>query len=526
MLSLYGIPYAESYTVEGRINIINARASFIQVIQPPKNASSITVTIHHFESYTNGINRQIISPHNLKIFPEPQENKTSLDRYGNKISLLTFTTIPSIIKIESNFIFSAQADVFGLETHYPYPLEAFDVKHQNEFIEATTYCPLNKSSLINLAESLSEGLDKEYLVVMNTMKWVTNNIELVPETKHKDAFVTYEKRYGNKDAIINLIITLLRCNGIPARVVQGLSIDQVYNIGTSDMNTEIRYPKSHYKWIEVYFPDRDWVPFDPFYSYFIIPVNLIRRSIGKYSDEGLDRAYDARNRKLKITSEFYVEVRRQNSKFKFLDEYENGKYITILPSLHYEDLKYSTNILLQKPETKRSYYDRKRNFGLPPYSKEFDTDFIRCDVKVSQDVKFAQGFELTNDFTIKEISIPIFRFNNDPFGKIWLSIYSDKNGKPDEEIVKSTPINVDTLPVKENFFWCNFLFLDNNKQNYKLEHGKYWIVFNYDCDELILWYGIFSNPFGDIHDTLYITRDTYKWENSAYLDLCFMLRGK
>ena len=518
--------YSETFLVEGRINIINARANFTQIIQPTGSYNEISVYIHHFDNFTNGINKQIISPYKLSIYPDPAEQTKFIDQFGNSVTKITFKEKVPLIKIESNFIFSAQADVYSLETHYPFPVEDFDIRHQKEYLTQATYCPLNKPVLKKLAENIAKNLEKEYLVVLNTMRWVTDNIELLPDSTNKDAFTTYKNKYGNHDAIINLIVTLLRQNNIPARVVQGLAIDNNYSVKNSRQNIEARYPKCMYKWIEVYFPDRDWVPFDPFYSYFFITTNLIRRSVGKYSDDTLDYAFINGKKKLNIKNQFFVEVRRDANYFNVLDEFQEGRALILMPNLYYDDYDIVSGMLLQKYNTINSFHDKNGAISLMPYGLDFDLDDRRCEVKVSQDVIYAQSFTLKENYQLEQISLPIFRFNNDPFGKIWLTIFSDKAGKPDKEVGKSVPLSLETMQVEDKFFWCKFSFTADNKKHINLPKGKYWIIFNYDCDEVILWYGIFGNPIGGIWDTLFITTQTYRWENAAYLDLCFTLKGR
>jgi len=125
----------------------------------------------------------------------------------------------------------------------------FDTGNLDSCRKAEKYIESDDEDIKKLARSF-EGEDVYSLVqviynyVMNNMEWVG----YVPEDVGAKAALI-EKR-GDCTSYSDLFIALLRAYGIPARIIEGYTID------ATDLNTG-------HNWVEVYFNDIGWVPFDP-----------------------------------------------------------------------------------------------------------------------------------------------------------------------------------------------------------------------------------------------------------------------
>ena len=116
-----------------------------------------------------------------------------------------------------------------------------------------------------LAQTITEGKTTTYDKVIAVRDYVMNTFPYdyfpppqQPNTDAVDQFLFVDKR-GVCEHFTSAMVVLLRAAGIPARFVVG------YGSGTYNAITgyyEVHANDAH-AWVEVYFPDLGWVPFDP-----------------------------------------------------------------------------------------------------------------------------------------------------------------------------------------------------------------------------------------------------------------------
>ncbi|MCX6384479.1 MAG: transglutaminase domain-containing protein [Actinobacteria bacterium] len=141
---------------------------------------------------------------------------------------------------------------YGLDTAFNAGNKDFDAKDLDKYLAAEKYIEKDDEEIIKTAGNF-EGEDTYVLVqaiydyVMENMEWV----EYVPEDV--GAKVALIEKRGDCTSYSDLFIALLRAKGIPARIVEGYTID------ATDLNVG-------HNWVEVYFNDIGWVPFDPTYD--------------------------------------------------------------------------------------------------------------------------------------------------------------------------------------------------------------------------------------------------------------------
>jgi protein-glutamine gamma-glutamyltransferase len=116
-----------------------------------------------------------------------------------------------------------------------------------------------------LAEEITQGLETPYDKVIAVRDYLMANFPYdyfpppqAPETDAVDQFLFVDKR-GICEHFVSAMVVMLRSLNIPARLVAGY--------GSGDYNPftnyyEVRANDAH-AWVEVYFPGRGWVPFDP-----------------------------------------------------------------------------------------------------------------------------------------------------------------------------------------------------------------------------------------------------------------------
>ena len=113
-----------------------------------------------------------------------------------------------------------------------------------------------------LARSLAEGQPTTYDVVRNTERWLQRELrysERVPTRAYPLPGFLFEDKVGYCQQFSGAMALMLRMNGIPARVAAGFA-PGIYDQATKEYR--VRDLDAH-SWVEVYFDDIGWVPFDP-----------------------------------------------------------------------------------------------------------------------------------------------------------------------------------------------------------------------------------------------------------------------
>lgn len=152
-----------------------------------------------------------------------------------------------------------------------------------------------------LSRQISEGLENRYDKVKaiehhfskNTFSYETENIAIPDKTQdYVDQFL-FETQEGYCDNFSTSMVVMLRSIDIPARWVKGFTDgNRVDTLETGDKVYEITNENAH-SWVEVYFNDVGWVPFEPTIG-FRQPANFFEQ---RETDPSLetDKEEDSRN---------------------------------------------------------------------------------------------------------------------------------------------------------------------------------------------------------------------------------------
>ena len=118
-----------------------------------------------------------------------------------------------------------------------------------EFLREEKFIEKENSEITTIADSITATDEIE--IIRNIYKYVIDNMEYVIQGK-KDRGAIYALRYkkGDCSEYSDLFVALCRAKKIPARVVNGISVQ-------SDSKT------AKHNWVEVYLKEYGWVPFDP-----------------------------------------------------------------------------------------------------------------------------------------------------------------------------------------------------------------------------------------------------------------------
>ncbi|MFX0155361.1 MAG: transglutaminase family protein [Candidatus Hodarchaeota archaeon] len=154
-----------------------------------------------------------------------------------------------------------------------------------------TYYECDSSTLIDLSNSIVDPLDNPVEKARDIFYWIINNIDYQVQNNEIGALEAYNQRKGDCSEFSDLMITLLRIQGIPARKVTGFLITnnpshrpQVGNKYYFDLSYNgLTQTVSHtneilaHAWVEYYVPEIGWIACDPTWGHgYFNQIDLFR----------------------------------------------------------------------------------------------------------------------------------------------------------------------------------------------------------------------------------------------------------
>lgn len=531
--------FSDHFHINGKYTIQNSKVNLIYTIPINAPTENLSITLYHISNFTNGVNKQIVSAYSPRISPKPDHIKNFTDSYGNTGVIITYSYIKSDIRVESNFIFDSVVDIENLDDFYEYPLNNSSTRHVKNFLKQSKLSKVKSKSFDTLVYKIVGQSKNQMEAVLSILAWIKNNIQFNHKSFDDSAHFTYKTKSGNRNGILNLSIAMLRTAGIPCRFVNGLSLNHSYlffkknstaeiNLTESmkshtilldnnaEYNSEFQYPKSIYNWLEIYFPNRNWVAFDPFATYFFVPCNLLRRNVALDSNDLKDEAKDDYI-PYPINVQFFAELTSIGGDFYIQHHQSSNIHHFIMPGIPIESYPF----VEKQFGSSKTRQNNNQSTSFLTYNNHFENNnHEQLDIKIISGFQYAQAFTIVKDINIKEIKLPLFRFNNSPQGEIWLEIYKSSSDFSDKTKMQgqSQKLQISNLLNNGNYNWVSF-----SMNELKLKPGKYWILIKLTSQEIILWRGIFANPYNSIKDTVYFHNNKPLILYSPFLDLNFQI---
>ncbi len=145
------------------------------------------------------------------------------------------------------------------------------------YMVSEQYYNSSNPSLVALSNSIVNALDNPIEKARDLFDWVVSNIDYEIQDEELGAFLAYNQGIGDCSEYSDLLITLLRIQGIPARKVTGFLVTNVANhqpkLGNKyvfDLNfdgvsltTSSTNEILGHAWVEYYVPSVGWIVCDP-----------------------------------------------------------------------------------------------------------------------------------------------------------------------------------------------------------------------------------------------------------------------
>ncbi|MGA2333094.1 MAG: transglutaminase family protein [Syntrophales bacterium] len=539
---------AENYTVKGDMGS-SIRYELQEQVTAGGGIQKMVLSFVVPQSFQSPTSRQEIKEFGLAFSPEPQDKKNTTDGRGNQIVVATWIKPPDVIDVRLFCNAQSETKLPALTTQDPFPLAAVKPALM-DYLKPTEQVQSNNPRIRELASQLTANVKTEFDAVQRVIAWVVDHVHYVTPPARYDAVYSLESGKGNCQNFSHLTAALLRAVGIPVRIVNGVTFNQPFDIAWQKGTLTFKMGQGRHSWVEVWFPELGWVPFDPQNTMLFVSTRYLRIEVGVDNNETKNdgllkwaQLKDAERPKLQESIAGNFSSDKVNVKG---DRETYGPKNLILSPLVKAEFKQIEVVppppppVIAEEDKKGLRYDVPFVYGNLEFPENVDFAFPRVTkasgvnqfemsrnflVETAEYVttnltQYAQVVVLRKPVKLRKVGLALHKFGGD--GLLWVDIFQDDQGKPGQPISTSDFVNLDQLSLKPGYRWADF---DFSRDNLVLMPGSYWIALGFTGSPIINWFYTYGKPVGPVDGTRYKSVFQQNWSGALNYEFNYRVSG-
>lgn len=546
------------------------------------NTGFLEVEFAQPTNYNSGFNNQIVQQYNIQFSVNPTQQTIRTDEFGNKFVVAKWQNPPNgKIRCQLSYIVKEEILLKPQTLSTPFPVKNIP-RSALVYLKSTEYVQRDDAGIAGKARELVRDANTQHEAVTNILNWIVDHLNYVYAPAQRDALYSYRTGKGNCENYAHLACAMMRSVGIPARVAGGLSVHRPWIVPTRRGKLTQNNGEGRHAWIEVYYPELGWAPYDPQQTYLFVNSHLIRNAYGL--DAG-DISEKMKGSPRIPREDEYIQPSFQSDTNSFDFKKETnvpGNYIVAglvnigepakqpvmqdreppaiepdyekptprpKPTPKPEPPKIEPNPPIEPNWDKRVEPPKtvegnltEIGFGFggidQVHQEKSGTAFKSnaagqvsyqyvTEAGSAKDPQiFAQAFTLKKTMEINAVYLLMHNFGG-PNGRIWVELRKEEDGSPAFRGYRSEEKNFarEGGSYVHGYTWFEFSYEKPGK-TVKLDPGRWWIVVRHDGNAIVNWQCIWGNPYGDPDDTKSTKRGTNYWDNVVNVDFNFRVRGK
>ena len=541
--------FAENYLLNGGQQS-QIYYQMVQNVVPNPAMKKLYLTFVKPVSFQSPTYNQRVSNLSFNFIPQPDNREEYEDKRGNQVIKVTWHNPRSSIKTIISLIAFNKTILEPLNTNSVFPIDNVpsDVR---PYLTATKQVPSKNPQITAKARELTSGARTEFDAVQRILTWVIDHLHYVLTPSSYEAMYSFNSGKGNCQNYSHLASALMRAVGIPARIVNGITLKKPYNIDIGGRTMTLKMAEGRHSWIEVYFSDLGWVPLDPQQTELFVSNRFIRVEVGLDNNEttqdGLIRWSQSQGAMATPHFEEIIESKFSSDKISLTAQRQSygPKKMLLVPKVQ-ATFKQYTPVVEPEPvriateQLKGLIYDKPLLFGNLDFPEGLDFLSTRGPAEqgggktyemkknflvetaeyVTSDAQYAQIFILKKPLKMGKIGMALHKFGDD--GQLWVELLKDENGMPAAVIATSDFIPLENLTTKPGYFWVDF---DFSRDWPVLSPGRYWIALGFTGSPIVNWFYSYGKPVGPADGTRYKTVLDTEWSKSLAFEFHYRVIG-
>lgn len=540
--------HSENYLLNGGQKS-TIKYKLTQKIEPTDGIVTVDLTFVTPESFSSPTYNQQISNFDIQFSLKPAQKKEWKDQRSNRITKYSWENPKSAFNVSISFIAQNNVTLEPVATQAPFPpTVSNDLK---PYLKSTKLVPLNHPKITQKAKEITQNSKTQFDAVQKILSWIIDHTHYVLQPEEYGALYSINSGKGNCQNYSHLAAALMRSVNIPVRIVNGVTLKQPYDVKIKNQVMTLNMAEGRHSWIEVYFPDLGWMPFDPQQSQLFVSNRFIRVEVGIDNDEtindGLVRWTRNKGSNAMVSFQEFIEssftsdiVNIEGEKLAYgprklllhpavKADYVAVKAPEIKPKKQYipEELlklKFSQPYIygnLDFPEGVNFIFVREvgqsKDSGTQQLKKNF---LVETAEYVTSKYQFGQTFILDKPIKLQNIGLALQKFGGS--GSLWLELREDNNGAPGPVAAKSKLIDLKQITSKPGYYWLDF---DFTSEGLLLTPDQYWITLGFSGSPIVNWFYSYGKPVGPIDGTRYKSLYANVWTKSLGYEFNYRVVG-
>ncbi len=269
--------------VEGAMDS-EVRVSYEQHVTFPDPAGLLKADFIVPASFSSATFRQSVSDHVLEFDPLPESHERVIDPRGNAVITATWRNPPGEVRMRASFTVATGIGLATVRTDAPFPPSPPSAEAAR-YLRATPDVQSEAGEIRALAADLARGAQSQAEAVRRVIVHTASALRYVNPPPAYDALFSLRTGTGNCQNYSHLAAALLRALRIPTRIVNGFTLSRPFDVPWPRGVYTMKFADGPHSWIEVWFPDLGWVPFDPQKTSFFVASRFIRLESGLDNEE-------------------------------------------------------------------------------------------------------------------------------------------------------------------------------------------------------------------------------------------------
>jgi len=495
---------------------------------------SLLFRFYNPTDFKSGALNQRISVRRVSYSPEPESVQTERDSFGNSFTVVTWKDLEKEATVTETYTVSLSISLNEARSLVPFPLNPGDIPPPAaRFLRTSALVEANDAEIKKLASSITTGARSEQAAVDAILNWVVDNVKYRSPVNDYGAVSTLLSKEGNCQNFSHLSIALLRSIGIPARIAGGVSLGRPWKVPVEGGHLIQSIGQGGHAWMEVWYPDLGWAPYDAQQSRLFVGPRHIRQTAGMDSKD-INDSWRASPKLPRFSENISAEYVIDNIALSLKETGNAPSSYVMASSLPEQRTALAPPFAQAEPPgllpkggivefgnimfapLTDFYTDIKADSGQRTFDKETSE-------YVTGEHTFAQAFVVDAPMRMEAVSLAMHKFGG-RLGSLWIDVVNDAGGRPGMEGIRSLPLMLDTIAYHPGYKWFDFRFQDFTDEGESLKPGKYWIILRKSRDAVVSWAYTPGNRFGGPDDAR-STEAGIDWPNIMNYDFNFKVTG-
>jgi len=540
----------ENYLINGgQESTIRYRLS--QRVEPVSGTKQLSLSFVVPVSFDSPTYNQRIENFDLNFSPPPSERKEELDIRGNRIIHTVWENPKQTVDVTMQFTALNKTVLRTLLSTAAFPLANLP-KETEVYLSSTPQIQEDDAKIRAKAKELVREVNTEFDAVQRILTWVVDHMRYVTPPPRYDALYAFESGKGNCQNYSHLSAALMRSMGIPVRIVNGVTLKEPYTVKTGEGEYTFKMGQGRHSWIEVYFSDLGWIPFDPQQTELFVSNRFVRIEVGMDNEETVNdgmvkwRQAKGVSGKPQFEETIEAEFPADNVNLSMAKQSYGPQNMLLCPDVR---ATFKREVLPPPPPPQKVSEDqlKKLTFDIPflfgnlDFPQGIDFIFTRGPAQKGKEdeyemhknflvetaeyvttklTQYAQIVVLKNPLKLSKIGLALHKFGGS--GQLWIDLMQDEGGKPGQVLAISDLIMLEQLSSKPGYDWVDFEFTNEVPV---LSPGRYWIGLGFTGSPIVNWFYTYGKPVGPVDGTRYKGVYQEDWSGALAYEFNYRVKG-